>query len=105
MLFKVLPESPRYLARTGERWPELRALLRRLGHAVPADAAFVDAPEKAVAQGIGRASCSCRNIRRDTLALCGSFFFCLLSVYMGTNWVPLDADRHRVRRRHGQLRV
>jgi AAHS family 4-hydroxybenzoate transporter-like MFS transporter len=26
--------------------------------------------------------------RRDTLALCGSFFFCLLSVYMGTNWVP-----------------
>jgi AAHS family 4-hydroxybenzoate transporter-like MFS transporter len=22
------------------------------------------------------------------LALCGSFFFCLLSVYMGTNWVP-----------------
>ena len=26
--------------------------------------------------------------RRDTLALFGSFFFCLLSVYMGTNWVP-----------------
>jgi AAHS family 4-hydroxybenzoate transporter-like MFS transporter len=26
--------------------------------------------------------------RRDTLALCGAFFFCLLSVYTGTNWVP-----------------
>ena len=26
--------------------------------------------------------------RRDTLALCASFFFCLLSVYIGTNWVP-----------------
>jgi MFS transporter, AAHS family, 4-hydroxybenzoate transporter len=25
---------------------------------------------------------------RDTVALCASFFFCLLSVYMGTNWVP-----------------
>ena len=26
--------------------------------------------------------------RRDTLALCASFFFCLLSVYIGINWVP-----------------
>jgi AAHS family 4-hydroxybenzoate transporter-like MFS transporter len=25
---------------------------------------------------------------RDTLTLFGSFFFCLLTVYMGTNWVP-----------------
>src|SRR5438132_7120300 len=32
VLFKVLPESPRYLARLPERWPRLRALLRRLGH-------------------------------------------------------------------------
>ena len=38
VLLKVLPESPRYLARRKERWPELRALLRRLGHDVPADA-------------------------------------------------------------------
>ena len=39
-----------------ERWPELRALLRRLGHAVSADAAFVDASEKAVGGGerVGR---------------------------------------------------
>jgi AAHS family 4-hydroxybenzoate transporter-like MFS transporter len=26
--------------------------------------------------------------RRDTLALWAAFFFCLLSVYTGTNWVP-----------------
>ena len=32
---------------------------------------------------------SCRGSpSRDTLALCGSYFFCLLSVYVGTNWVP-----------------
>src|SRR5262252_2222744 len=35
VLLKLLPESPRYMIRLRERWPELRALLRRLGHAVP----------------------------------------------------------------------
>jgi len=49
-LLKVLPESPRYLARRRERWPELRALLGQLGHVVPADAAFLDGTEKAVSK-------------------------------------------------------
>ncbi len=31
--------------------------------------------------------------RRDTLTLWASFFFCLLSVYMGTNWVPAMLTR------------
>jgi AAHS family 4-hydroxybenzoate transporter-like MFS transporter len=86
-LFKILPESPRYLARRRERWPELRALLARLGHHVPEDAEFFDGREKAVAKASVR-EILVPDFRRDTLALCGSFFFCLLSVYMGTNWVP-----------------
>ena len=87
VLLKVLPESPRYLTRMKERWPELRALMGRLGHAVPGDAVFIDGREKAVAQAsVGQLFVP--EFRRDTLALCGSFFFCLLSVYMGTNWVP-----------------
>src|SRR5689334_564136 len=49
VLLKVLPESPRFLARTPERWPQLRALLRRLGHSVADDAAFADARERSVA--------------------------------------------------------
>jgi len=87
VLLKVLPESPRYLTRMKPRWPELRALMGRLGHAVPADAVFIDGREKAVAQASVR-ELFVPEFRRDTLALCGSFFFCLLSVYMGTNWVP-----------------
>ena len=87
VLVKILPESPRYLARQRERWPELAALLRRLGHDVPPDATFVDASEQAVAQASVR-SLLVPEFRRDTLALCGSFFFCLLSVYLGANWVP-----------------
>jgi AAHS family 4-hydroxybenzoate transporter-like MFS transporter len=87
ILLKILPESPRYLARLRERWPELRALLDRLGHDVPADATFVDGAERAVARASAR-ELLVPEFRRDTFALCGSFFFCLLSVYVGTNWVP-----------------
>jgi MFS transporter, AAHS family, 4-hydroxybenzoate transporter len=87
VLVKVLPESPRYLARLPERWPQLRALLRRLGHQVSDEAAFVDATEKAVARASAGELLD-QDYRRDTLALCASFFFCLLSVYVGVNWVP-----------------
>ena len=87
LLWKVLPESPRYLARHRERWPELVALLKRLGHNVSPDTAFVDSHERTVARAsVG--SLLAPEYRRDTLALCAAFFFCLLSVYTGTNWVP-----------------
>lgn len=87
VLLKVLPESPRYLARHRARWSELGALLRRLGHGVGTDAAFVDGSETAVRRVSAR-ELLVPELRRDTLALCASFFFCLLSVYVGTNWVP-----------------
>jgi AAHS family 4-hydroxybenzoate transporter-like MFS transporter len=88
VLLKVLPESPRFLARRRERWPELRTLLGRLGHPVPVDAAFVDGTEKAVTK-VSVRELLVPEYRRDTLALCGSFFFCLLSVYVGTQWIPV----------------
>ncbi len=87
LLWKVLPESPRYLAREQPRWPELAALLKRLGHDVPVGTAFVDSHERAVARASVR-SLFVPEFRRDTLALCAAFFFCLLSVYIGINWVP-----------------
>jgi AAHS family 4-hydroxybenzoate transporter-like MFS transporter len=87
VLLKLLPESPRYLARHPQRWPELVSLLRRLGHHVRQDATFVDGTEKSISRPSVRVLLV-PAFRRDTLALCGSFFFCLLSVYIGTNWVP-----------------
>ena len=45
VLLRVLPESPRYLVRHRERWVELAALLRRLGHDAHQDSAFVDGTE------------------------------------------------------------
>src|SRR5437867_6156520 len=50
VLLKVLPESPRYLARHRQRWPELASLLKRLGHDVRQDTTFVDGTEKAVSR-------------------------------------------------------
>jgi AAHS family 4-hydroxybenzoate transporter-like MFS transporter len=39
-LWKLIPESPKFLARHPDRWPELIQLLRRSGHDVPTDATF-----------------------------------------------------------------
>ena len=88
VLFKLLPESPQYLATRRERWPELVALMRRFGHDVSAQSAFVS-------RGSGgevRARGSIRELfapqlRRDTLGLCGAFFFCLLAIYVGFSWI------------------
>ncbi len=43
VLWKVLPESPRYLAARKERWPELTRVLRKMGHQVPDDVVYADA--------------------------------------------------------------
>jgi len=91
-LFKVLPESPRYMAGLQERWSELRALLRRLGHTISDDTAFVDPHEKATRRAsIGELFVP--EFRADTIALFACFLFCFFGAYMGTNWVPSMLDR------------
>ena len=87
LLMALLPESPRFLAQRRERWPELAKILKRTGHSVPLAAQFTDVHE----QTQGRASIGTLftpEFRRDTVALWGSFFSCLLAVYLGLNWVP-----------------
>jgi AAHS family 4-hydroxybenzoate transporter-like MFS transporter len=84
ILFKILPESPRYLAARRERWTELIGLLRQLGHTVPPDTTFTEAG----AVDTGKPPTLVRGLfapvlRRDTLALFGAFFFCLLANYIG----------------------
>ena len=89
VLFRLLPESPQYLATRRERWPELVALLRRLGHDVGPSSAFV-ARSGAADQVRSRGSVGelfAPALRRDTLGLCGAFFFCLLAIYVGFSWI------------------
>ena len=87
ILIRLLPESPRYLARHPPRWPELAALLRRMGHQVPSAAAFTDATEGSGARA-SFWSIFRRDLRIDTVALWLSFFSCLLAVYLGFSWLP-----------------
>lgn len=84
---RLLPESPRYLARQPERRSELVRLLHRMGHAVPADATFVDRTEVPVAS-VSVGTLFRPPFRGDTLALWTSFFSCLLAVYLGFSWIP-----------------
>jgi len=88
-LFKLLPESPQFLAIRRERWPELVALLRRFGQEVSAESTFV-VPSAAVTIVKSRASIRqlfAPALRRDTVGLSAAFFFCLLANYIGFNWI------------------
>jgi len=85
ILFRLLPESPRFLARHPGRWPELVGLLRRMGHPVSPGASF--AQTKRAITRVPMAALLQPEFRRDTLALWGSFFSCLLAVYMGFSWL------------------
>jgi AAHS family 4-hydroxybenzoate transporter-like MFS transporter len=86
LLFWLLPESPRYLVHRPERVADLRRLLTRMGHHVDAASTFVDRSEHSASAGV-RALWS-PTYRRDTIALWFAFFACLLSVYLGFNWIP-----------------
>ncbi|HET9219807.1 MAG TPA: MFS transporter [Terriglobia bacterium] len=90
VLFKILPESPKYLASHPERWPELRHVLTKIGHDIPADAKFVPGRVPAVAtQPKGSyAEVFARHRLRDTIGLAFAFFFCLMGNYLCIQWMP-----------------
>lgn len=87
VLLRLLPESPRYLARHPSRWSELGGLLRRMGHDVPANVSFTDATEAPVRIG-SLGVIFHRTMRVDTFLLWAAFFSCLLAVYLGFSWLP-----------------
>jgi MFS transporter, AAHS family, 4-hydroxybenzoate transporter len=86
ILWWLLPESPRFLARDRSRWPELVRLLMRMGHSVGERAAFIDSTERGVERASIRALFG-RDFRLDTIALWAAFFCCLLAVYSGFSWL------------------
>ena len=85
-LIAFLAESPRFMARHRERWGDLVRLLRRLGHSVPDDAEFIDPAEVTRSASVGELLVP--EFRRDTMALCASFFFCLFAAYASVFWLP-----------------
>ena len=88
MLTQVMPESPRYLVRHPSRWPELAALLRRMGHDIADQATFVQPAGFRGQPSVARNRSSAASFSVDTFALWGAFFSCLLAVYLGFSWLP-----------------
>jgi len=86
-LMTLLPESPRFLARHPQRWPELARILEQIGHPVQSDTAFVDLTEKTIAKASVRALVT-PDYRNDTAALWSAMFCCMLAVYTAFNWIP-----------------
>jgi AAHS family 4-hydroxybenzoate transporter-like MFS transporter len=58
-----------------------------MGNEIPANATFVDQREKSAPRASIKAVLS-PTFRFDSFALWSAFFFCLLAVYSGSNWVP-----------------
>jgi AAHS family 4-hydroxybenzoate transporter-like MFS transporter len=86
VLWRALPESPRYLVRRPKRWGELASTLSRMGLDAPPDASFVDATEARVAAGSIGALFE-KAFRRDTAGVMIAFFACMLAVYLGFSWL------------------
>ena len=88
VFFKLLPESPSFLVGVRQRWPELRATLRRMGHDIAEDVTFVDQARQAGGPRGSIAGLFAPALRRDTLVLVGAFGSCLLAIWMGFLWIP-----------------
>lgn len=83
VLWKLIPESPKFLARDPARWPELIQLLRRSGHDVPLDATFIVPDATGTSRASGRMTTLFRQgLARDTIALWAAFFFGLMVNYV-----------------------
>jgi AAHS family 4-hydroxybenzoate transporter-like MFS transporter len=101
LLWRILPESPRYLALRRERWPELTKTMRRIGHDIPDDVEYAEAaaPRPVPVPGVPAkpasiASLFAPGLAWDTVALSASFFFCLMVNYVVILLLPamLTAD-------------
>ncbi len=88
IMFLGLPESPRFLARSGnERHQDrLRSLLLRMGVDVR-PGRIVDRSEVVVTRAASRELFS-KRFAFDTIGLWGAFFFALMVLYMESQWMP-----------------
>ena len=87
VLWVLLPESPRYLARRRESWPALVRVLRRSGHHLPDDVVFTE-PGIARSSRANLTSLFTGGAARDTLAIWTAFFFGLMTNYVAVLLLP-----------------
>lgn len=87
ILMALLPESPQFLARKSGNAKRVAQRLQAIGCDVPDNAVFIDSSTIKVDRPSFRALFG-GAMTRDTLALWGAFFFCLLPLYVLYAWTP-----------------
>ena len=88
VLWAVLPESPRFLARHPLQWARLVALLNRFGHSIAAGTAFEDTSTVQESKRASVRELFEGSLARETLGLWFAFFFCLGGIYLVFGWLP-----------------
>ncbi len=87
VLWRALPESPRFLVHHPARWPALAGFLARLGHSLPAGCAFEDGAERKTSSPGLRALFG-PGLARDTAGIWVAFFSNLSGIYLVFGWLP-----------------
>jgi MFS transporter, AAHS family, 4-hydroxybenzoate transporter len=83
----MLPESPQFLARQRARWAELVGVMKKIGHTLAPGFDVCGSVRRKDVQAASFSRLFSPRFRRDTFALWGAFFSCLLAVYLGFNWL------------------
>lgn len=86
VLMVLLPQSPAQLLKKGHI-TALRKLLVSMKIMIPTGTKITDQQQNEHSDGISALWSD--GLRRNTVALCASFFVCLLSVYACFNWLPM----------------
>jgi AAHS family 4-hydroxybenzoate transporter-like MFS transporter len=87
-LLAFLPESPRFLAQDPANAPRLKKVLASIqGPTTSSQTLIFNSKPSASASANPRALFA-NGQARNTFALWGAFFFCLLTVYLAFNWLP-----------------
>lgn len=88
IMFGILPESPRFMARRQEYWARLAQLLTRIGHTLPANVVFEDRLESANTHGVSPRGLFTSELARETVGLWIAFFFWIGGIYLVFGWLP-----------------
>ncbi|MCV9938410.1 MFS transporter [Boseaceae bacterium BT-24-1] len=87
-LVASLPESPKFLVRRPNRWPELARFLGRITGQIPPNSVFTDHSELASHERQGFRALIAEGWGRDTAALWLAFFCSLFAIYTAFSWLP-----------------
>jgi AAHS family 4-hydroxybenzoate transporter-like MFS transporter len=87
-LLAFLPESPRFLAQDPANASRLKKVIESIQGPTTSSHALIFSNKSSVSASASPRALFVGGQARNTFALWGAFFFCLLTVYLAFNWLP-----------------